>query len=147
MLGGPYPWGRRIEEQAHIGATLPYNEAYHFKRVMLEKGSLDCSFSGMKSQAHTKITHHEWAITETNICQLAYEFQDAMTDILSDKIILASQQYNTASIAVVWWVSANTPLRTKIQSKAWTKTVYTPTKMSYCMDNAAMIGVVGLMKK
>ena len=60
MLGGPYPGGKWIGEQAESRKSKVESQKppltnmslspYCFKRILLEKDTLDFSFSGMKSQ-------------------------------------------------------------------------------------------------
>lgn len=66
---------------------------------------------------------------------------------LVDKIILATDTYSVYSIAVCGGVSANERLTQVLTERIQGKVpLYVPLKKVYCTDNAAMIGVVGLMK-
>ncbi len=120
---------------------------YRFKRIMLEEWSFDFSFSGMKSQAYTFIERIRKSnldkidLTHDQIAELAYEFQESITDVLSDKLINATQKFHAKTIWLVWWVSANIRLREKLQNH----NIILPTKFEYCVDNAAMIWVVWLL--
>lgn len=140
---------------------------------MLEEWSLDFSFSGMKSQAYNFVTkreqltvksekwkvnnNEEWTInsvdneqmknslSEGQVDELAYEFQEAITDVLSKKLLWAVEQFGAKTIGLVGWVSANKRLREKLSLNTSWLPLLLPTKFDYCMDNAAMIGVVGLL--
>lgn len=151
LLGWPYPGWAWIEQQAALHTITDGKSKYHFKRIMLEADSLDFSFSWMKSQAAQHIQHYykeqntrESLFADSFIHELAYEFQEAMTDILCEKIALAVSQYHGTSLWMVWWVSANKRLRKKLEESIALPTL-TVQRFVYCTDNAAMIGMVGLL--
>lgn len=165
LLWGPYPGGGWISRQSeHYDAEL-LSEQYpfvqeKFKRILLD-WTYDFSFSGMKSQAYNFITTYRrelWLSEEDLlppeiISYLAYEFQQAAAEILTRRILQLVQEENISTVALVWWVSANTTIRETIQSHlhdyeqtTWKKVeFYTPLIFDYCTDNAAMIGVVWLL--
>jgi N6-L-threonylcarbamoyladenine synthase len=170
LLGGPYPGGRWIGEQASSRKlqvesvnwiTVSWDEnkyqkiqkwprsPYHFKRIMLEEGSFDFSFSGMKSQAYTFIermkNNNPWDLTFDQINEISYEFQEAITDVLSKKLLSAVAKFDAKTIWLVGGVSANMRLREKLGHIPEDKKILLPMKFEYCTDNAAMIGVVGLV--
>ena len=124
----PYPGGVWISRQAeHYDADL-LSENYpfvqeKFKRILLD-WTYDFSFSGMKSQAYNFITTYRrelWLSEEDLlppeiISYLAYEFQQAAAEILTRRILQLVQEENIWTVALVWWVSANTTIRETIQS-------------------------------
>jgi N6-L-threonylcarbamoyladenine synthase len=165
LLGWPYPWWVWLSKKAseyiqnkHDLWTLP---TIRFKRIMLEDWCFDFSFSGMKSQAYTFIEQYKkklWLLSDdllpdVIVQYICYEFQEAATDILVKKIFLAVDYYHISLIALVWGVSANTRLRDKIitykkefERQHWRSIqFYTPDSFEYCTDNAAMIGVAGIV--
>lgn len=150
MLGGPYPWWVWIGQQALLGRP---NSQYRFKRVLLDghDNPYDFSFSGMKSQVYTLLQkcEREWIVVAWQLLyDIAYEFQEAIVDVLAQKLTQAAQQYNGVTIGIVWWVSANDRLfavaSESIKDATW-HTLLCPTKKLYSTDNGAMIGVVGLL--
>lgn len=150
MLGGPYPWWVWIWQQALLGRP---NSQYRFKRVLLDghDNPYDFSFSGMKSQVYTLLQkcEREWIVVAWQLLyDIAYEFQEAIVDVLVQKLTQAAQQYHGATIGIVWWVSANDRLFSvaseSIKDATW-HTLLCPTKKVYSTDNGAMIGVVGLL--
>lgn len=146
MLRGPYPWWQWIGEQALKGTP---NTAYRFKRILLEEheNPYDFSFSGIKSQAYNllKKLEKQWVKVEWQVlCDIAYEFQEAVVDILIYKLSKAAEQYDAKTIWIVWWVSANDRLFEQANSVIG-KQVLRPMKKLYSTDNWAMIGVVWLM--
>lgn len=150
LLGWPYPWGRRIEEQASQYAPASNTWPYVFKRVLLEKGTLDFSFSGMKSQALQFVNEYQNKnkddILPVDVVQeIAYEFQEAMIDILSQKLSLAQEFTQAHTLWVVWGVSANKRFHQVLQ-QTLTVPYLTLKKMVYCTDNAAMIGCLWILE-
>lgn len=157
MLWGPYPWGPRISEQA---SKSQWNEQFAFKRIFLplkDDGLFEFSFSWMKSQVSILLEklHKEGKIlTETDIQDIAYEFQEATIETLWKRLLKAAQYYGAKMIGMAWGVSANERLIQYLQTAiAWRKIddeplqlIY-PKKKLYSTDNAAMIGVVGLMSE
>ena len=146
MLWGPYPWWQWIGEQAKIGSPHP---DYRFKRIMMEGNDnpYDFSFSGMKAHTYTLLQHLEkaWVSLQWQVLSdIAYEFQEAITDTLTLKLQNAAMQYHVKTIWIVGWVSANDRLFEKANS-LMSGAVLRPIKKLYSTDNAAMIGVVGLL--
>jgi len=107
--------------------------------------------------------------TEQEIADIAYEFQESVVEVLWKKLARAALKYNAKTIWLSGWVSANDRLQEYIlellQNKQRLKNqsdipltkgelggsnfnpkLLTPTKKIYCTDNAAMIGVAGILK-
>lgn len=161
MLGGPYPWGPWISTQALM---WKHNENFEFKRIFLplkDEKIFEFSFSWMKSQVLQLLSHieKEWKIlTEQDICDIAYEFQEATVETLWKRLLKAAKMYWAKTIAIAWWVSANKRLAEYIENEAkeWNNSDYAekkwlhvdfvhPVKNLYSTDNWAMIWVVGLL--
>jgi len=152
MLGGPYPWGPWISKQAASGKQV--GEGKLFRRIRLEEWSLDFSFSGIKSQVNnylTKMKNNNQTPSEQEVCDIAYEFQESIVEVLSTKLIQAGQKYSAKTLGICGGVSANRRLRERIQSDIQdlnlTIPAMKPTKIVYSTDNAAMIWVAGIIKK
>jgi N6-L-threonylcarbamoyladenine synthase len=150
MLGGPYPWWVRISEKA---LQWKPNDLVKFKRIFLAKQEYNFSFSGMKSQVWFLIEEFnkkEIKIDEQLICDIAYEFQEAMVEALAKKLLQAGLEYNAQTIGISWWVSANDRLREYLNElkdkKLKNAQILRPNKKIYSTDNAAMIGVEGVLK-
>ncbi len=144
MLGQKYPGGPIIEKMAKGGNP----EAHKFPRAYLEKGSLDFSFSGLKTSVKTYInkrqTNKEADLTDNDI---AAGFQDAVVEVLCKKIIMACEKEGLTRVVVTGGVAANGTLRKAVESvcdrsgfKSWF-----PTPV-LCTDNAAMIACAGYHK-
>ena len=161
MLNGPYPWWPWISAQA---LKWRPNEKFQFKRIFLplkDDQIFEFSFSWMKSQVLQLLSHieKEWKIlTEQDICDIAYEFQEATVETLWKRLIKAAKMYGAKTIAIAWWVSANKRLAEYVQELVdeWNDSEYAekkwlhvdflhPVKNLYSTDNWAMIWVVGLL--
>ena len=151
MLGGPYPGWARIGERA---AQWKPREDIQFKRIFLSKEEYNFSFSGMKSQVHYLLESRKKQnkeLSEQDICDIAYEFQEAVIEVLAKKTIRAAIEYEAKTIGIVWWVSANTRLReyaNEYKDDKYPNAILTkPIKNLYSTDNAAMIGAAALVEK
>lgn len=161
MLWGPYPWWPWISAQA---LRWKPNENFEFKRIFLplkDNRIFEFSFSWMKSQVLQLLSHieKEWKIlTEQDVCDIAYEFQEATVETLWKRLIRAAKMYGARTIAIAWWVSANKRLTEYVQELVdeWNNSDYAekkwlhvdflhPVKNLYSTDNWAMIGVAGLL--
>jgi N6-L-threonylcarbamoyladenine synthase len=143
MMWMGFPGWKKIADLASQ-YTGTYNGI--FPIVMLEKGSLDFSFSGLKSAVKRYIDVERltpvW-LTDHKKIQIAYEFEEAVTEVLSRKLIMAREQYGAQMMVLAGGVSANTKLKNKIQKLACDSQIpfVAPTRMIYSMDNAAMVGI------
>lgn len=149
MLGGPYPGGARISQKATQGKP---NTLVQFKRIFLAHEKYEFSFSGMKSQVSFLLEKlkKEWIpLTEELICDIAYDFQEAVAEVLSKKLIQAAQNFWAKSIGLAGGVSANSRIKQTIHELIDKKALHipflTPLKNLYATDNGAMIGVAGLL--
>lgn len=144
MLGLPYPGGPAIEKLARNGNS----KAHKFPRAFLEKGSLDFSFSGLKTSVRTFLNQREQdtRITLTD-ADISAGFQDAVLDVLVDKVISACKKENLSRIVVTGGVAANGALRAAVTKEAqcWGFESYFPDPV-FCTDNAAMIACAGYYK-
>jgi len=148
LLWWPYPWWKRIQEKAKFWTKQDFN----FTRIFLKKNEFNFSFSWLKAQCNYKIEDlkKQWKFDKNSIYNIAYEFQQAVIETLSKKLFKASKYFWIENIGLVWWVSANESLKEYIKtnlSKYNIKNFYTPIKNLYSTDNAAMIGIVWLLKK
>ena len=144
MLGLPYPGGPAIEKLARNGN----GKAHKFPRAYLEKGSLDFSFSGLKTSVRTFLRQREKdkRITLTDE-DIAAGFQDAVLDVLVDKLISACKREKLSRIVVTGGVASNGALREAVKKEAqcWGFEASFPDPI-YCTDNAAMIACAGHYK-
>ena len=140
MLGLEYPGGPAIDRLARQGNP----GAIVFPRSYLNKGSLDFSFSGVK----TALLYALQAIPEqsraTQAADLAAGYQEAIVTVLTEKAFAAVRSSGAHALAVVGGVSANSRLRTMLQQRAASESVHLSLPpLAYCTDNAAMIAAAG----
>ena len=136
LLALPYPGGPSIQDAAENGDAARFN----FPRARLE-GTWNFSFSGLKTAVLREVKKYEQTDTELPVGDMAASFQKAVVDILVEKTINAVMEYNAKHILVAGGVSANQALRNAIQNTSPVPVNIPP--LSYCTDNAAMIGAAG----
>ena len=141
-----------------------------FKRIFLSHDWYDFSFSWMKSQTSFLLKQLEqngtlkmenWTleIPEHLVCDIAYEFQEAVVEVLVKKLLRAAIQFEAKTIGLAWGVSCNERLREYLNERwvheqmKWEKVdilkdvqFLRPIKKVYSTDNGAMIGLAGIMK-
>lgn len=138
-MGIGYPGGPIIDKLAKEG-----NANIEFPRVMLEEGSYDFSFSGLKTAVinylHNKQQKNEPYVVE----DVAASFQVAVTDVLVEKSIRLAKSENMDKIVLSGGVAANEGLRKALKERAKDENIkiYYPDKI-LCTDNAAMIASAG----
>ncbi len=135
VLGFDYPGGRALAELAVSGDE----SAVRFARPMLAKGSLDFSFSGLKTAfatRHKKMQHSNE--------DLAASYQAAIVDVLVKKVLLACEVVSPNMLVLAGGVAANHRLREELAAIRGVKVV--APAMAYCTDNAAMIAVAGSLR-
>jgi len=141
MLNLGYPGGPIIEKMARNGNP----SAHKFPRAFLEKDSLDFSFSGLKTSVRNFIIKRNSG-NSSNISDedIAASFQEAATDVLSAKLLMASKRENLSKVVLTGGVASNGYLREKIRSEGAKNnfTVHIPSPI-FCTDNAAMIACAG----
>jgi N6-L-threonylcarbamoyladenine synthase len=142
MLGHKYPGGPKIEKMAVQGNA----KVHKFPRSFLEKGTLDFSFSGLKTSVKIYIDKMQRSNTLSNN-NVAACFQEAVVEVLSKKIIMACEQEELTRVVVTGGVAANGALRKAVTS-ACSDSGYEswfPDPV-FCTDNAAMIACAGYQK-
>jgi N6-L-threonylcarbamoyladenine synthase len=148
MLAIGFPGGPAIQEAAKGGNP----NAYPFPRAYLGDGSLDFSFSGLKTAVLRVVQRYAGSEKLARagpapdpsprrtmpIADISASFQMAVVDVLVSKTKAAAEQYEVAEILLAGGVSANALLRNKMISEAGRPVRVPP--LSLCTDNAAMIG-------
>lgn len=136
-IGLGYPGGPLIDKYAAQGNS----KAVKFPRVQFEDGSLDFSFSGLKTAVLNHLNRLEQTGEQVNIPDVAASFQQAVVDVLVKNTIRAAKQKGMNKIALAGGVAANSQLRSEMKSQAKKQgiEVLYP-DLILCTDNAAMIG-------
>lgn len=143
VLGLGYPGGPLIDRIAKEGNP----HAVEFKRVFLEKGSLDFSFSGIKTGVLNYINSEKQAGREINTADVAAGFQAAVLDVIVAKTLSAALDMNKDKIVLAGGVAANSRLREMFEEECGRHGIglYYPSPV-LCTDNAAMIGCAAYYK-
>ena len=143
LLGLPYPAGPQMDKLAQEG-----NDVYGFTRTDL--GNLDYSFSGLKTQVmyflRDRLKERPQFINE-HLQDIAASVQAAIVDMLMISLNRALDRFEVHSLGIAGGVSANSSLRlaaTKVATDRGISLHLPPLK--YCTDNAAMVGMAGLVK-
>lgn len=143
VLGLGYPGGPLIDQIAKEGDP----EAVKFKRVFLEKDSLDFSFSGIKTGVLNYINSEKQAGREIQTADVAASFQQAVLDVIVAKTVGAAVNMKKDKIVLAGGVASNSKLRSMMEEACGEKQIelYYPSPI-LCTDNAAMIGCAAYYK-
>lgn len=137
VLGLGYPGGPKIDKIAKTGNP----HAIDFPRVYLEQGSLDFSFSGIKTAVLNYINAQKQKGNDIHVADVAASFQMAVIEVIVKKVLHAIKQTGRKSLAMAGGVAANSLLREELRKACESEgiTLYCPS-ITLCTDNAAMIG-------
>ncbi|MBC1422235.1 tRNA (adenosine(37)-N6)-threonylcarbamoyltransferase complex transferase subunit TsaD [Listeria seeligeri] len=140
-LGLAYPGGIQIDKLAKDG-----EDTFHFPRAMMDDGSFDFSFSGLKSSFINTLHNLRQRGDEPNPNDLAASFQASVIDVLVTKTIRAAKKYEVNQLLLAGGVAANQGLRARLIQEVEmelpdTELIIPP--LSLCGDNAAMIAAAG----
>jgi len=135
-IGLGYPGGPLIDKAAAKGNS----KAIEFPRVRFDGGSLDFSFSGLKTAVLNYLNNLEQKGEKYNIEDISASFQQAVVDVLVDNTLRAAKIRGVRNIALAGGVASNSCLRSLLKERASKEglCVYYP-KPVLCTDNAAMI--------
>ncbi|HIP42990.1 MAG TPA: tRNA (adenosine(37)-N6)-threonylcarbamoyltransferase complex transferase subunit TsaD [Aquifex aeolicus] len=136
MLGLGYPGGPIIDKLAREGKRL-----YELPKPLLNDGSLNFSFSGLKTAVFNLLTKKKNIKKE----DVAFSFQETVIEILLKKTLKAIERTGVKRLVVVGGVSANSRLREvfKEASEKEGFELYIPS-LHLSTDNALMIAYAGI---
>ena len=137
LLGLGYPGGPAISKIADHGDA----DKFKFPIVLLDKGSLDFSFSGLKTAVLSEVKKLTTEVDDQTKADVAASFQQTVVKTLATKLKMAAEKYpNVKELHLAGGVSANRLLRSSIPEYVpeGIKLRY-PKSIAYCTDNAAMI--------
>jgi N6-L-threonylcarbamoyladenine synthase len=141
LLDLGYPGGpalARLAEKGSAHFTLP--------RPMLNSKDLNFSFSGLKTAVLTLVKNNQ-PLTDEIKANVAYEFQESVTEILTTKCMAALRETGLDNLIVSGGVGANTRLRERLNAatkKKLCKVSYP--RLEFCTDNGAMIAFAGALR-
>jgi N6-L-threonylcarbamoyladenine synthase len=141
LLGLGYPGGPALANLAEQG-----NPTFTLPRPMLHSKDLNFSFSGLKTAVLTLVNKNQPLDKQTQ-ADIAWEFQEAVTEILTVKCMTALRETGLDNLVVSGGVGANTRLRERlnIATKRKLCKVSYP-RLEFCTDNGAMIAFAGAMR-
>ena len=113
VLGLGYPGGPKIDKIAKEGNP----DAVHFKRVFLEKDSLDFSFSGLKTAVLNHINSAKQRGEEINRADIAASFQQAVIEVICQKAVAAAKDMGHGKLVIAGGVAANSKLRMELEQQ------------------------------
>ncbi|MBU0578278.1 tRNA (adenosine(37)-N6)-threonylcarbamoyltransferase complex transferase subunit TsaD [Patescibacteria group bacterium] len=148
LLDLGFPGGPIISERAEKGSP----DSFNFPRPMLDKeNKYNFSFSGLKSAVKREVDK----LTENNtpeganghsrlrggmINNISASFQSAVIDVLTEKLVMAADEFDIKAVHLAGGVSANQLLRKTVREKLPKEIpLLWPVKNVYCTDNAAMV--------
>lgn len=138
-LGLPYPGGPSVSKAAQTGDP----HAYRLPVPHVE-GRYDVSFSGLKTAVLNAVNQARMKGQAVDVPDMAASFQERITQILAQKLLLAAQDMGAQTICLAGGVAANGRLRSLLNEGAQKlgARLYLP-KPQFCGDNGAMIAAQG----
>lgn len=142
MLGLPYPGGPEIDQRARSGRR----DAFAFPRSMMESGSYEFSFSGLKTSVLYLLPKID-ITNEATLNDVCASFQEAVMEVLVEKTISAARATGERIIGISGGVSCNHRLR-ELFTERCLREGFTLrlTQPQYSTDNAAMIGFAAVQR-
>lgn len=144
VLGLSYPGGPEIERVARNYKLQITN--CKLPRPMMGSKDFDFSFSGLKTAVVNMVGQK--SDVEGQRSAIAYEFQEAVCDVLINKTFAAAQKFKAKTIVVGGGVAANGKLREKMKAAGLKNgfRIFFPDK-SLSIDNGAMIAAAGFYER
>ena len=140
MLGLGYPGGPIVSKKAESGDP----RAIKFPRSWLDKGSLDFSFSGLKTSVLNYINRCNQKNDPLAVEDICASFEQAVVDVLVEKTITAAKKSGHKDIVIGGGVAANSKLRRQMKERCAEEGLRCALPAPvFCTDNAAMIGLAG----
>jgi N6-L-threonylcarbamoyladenine synthase len=130
LLGLGYPGGGMIDRLARSGDRT----AVDFPRGMRDSGSLDFSFSGLK----TAVRYHREKFPDQPVEDVCASFQEAVVEVLVEKSLRAAAERGRSRIAVSGGVSSNARLQEAFRDRSGSTTLHFA-EPALRTDNALMI--------
>lgn len=146
LLGLEYPGGAKLSKLADDFAGKFSENKFKLPRPMLNSGDFNFSFSGLKTAVLNQVNKAKILDDEFKQ-QIAYEFQEAIVEVLCKKVTAAMRQENIKNLVIAGGVGANLRLRREFNKLAETKNfrvLYPP--LEFCTDNGVMIAFAAALK-
>ncbi len=141
LLGLGFPGGPALDKLSREGDAA----AIAFPRHRPEAGSLDMSFSGLKTAVRYFVESPAGA--QAAKADVAASFQAAVIDVLMNRVDAAFERRAYTAIVLSGGVAANSALQAAL--RAWSQRSGVPAFIpppKYCTDNAAMIAAAAFQQ-
>ena len=144
VLGLPFPGGPHIDRMARDGeVVIDFPRGLTTGRDM-ERHRFDFSFSGLKTAVTRWVAAREAAGEAVPVADVAASFQEAVTDVLTRKAVLACRENGVGHLQVGGGVAANSRLRAMAQERCDAAGIRLRVpRPGLCTDNGAMVAALG----
>ena len=144
VLGLPFPGGPHIDRAARDGqVVIDFPRGLTQGRDM-ERHRFDFSFSGLKTAVSRWVQAREAAGEPVPVADVAASFQEAVTDVLTRKAVLACREHGVENLQIGGGVAANSRLRAMAQERCDAAGIELRVpRPGLCTDNGAMVAALG----
>jgi N6-L-threonylcarbamoyladenine synthase len=143
LLGLGYPGGPAVDRLAATGDA----SRVELSAPMARSGSLEMSFSGIKTQVAQRIAREGAPTSAMDTANVCASFQAAVTTLLAAKVVDAAARERVRDVVLGGGVAANRELRRRVAqlgAARGMRTFFPP--LASCTDNAAMIAYAGALR-
>ncbi len=139
LLGMGFPGGPEIDRAAAEGSV-----SIDFPRGKAADGTLDFSFSGLKTAVARWIESRRRDGEPVPVADVAASFQEAVADVLTAKAIKACRDRGLDTLVIGGGVAANSRLRAMATERAERAGLRLRIpRRALCTDNGAMVAALG----
>lgn len=140
VLGYPYPGGVYIDKAAKNGDP----HAFEFPKCRIDGAPFDFSFSGLKTAVINTVHRLEQKGEAVPKEDIAACVQYTISNVLTEHLALAAEEYGYTKITVAGGVAANSGLRDAVAKMCAAKNydLFLPPK-ELCGDNGVMVACQG----
>ncbi len=144
LIGLPYPAGPEIDKLAEQGNP----KAFDFPRPLLNDGSDDFSFSGLKTSVRYFLRDNPDLLTNPQrVRDLCASIQAAIVEVLVAKTIRAAKRTAVRCVTASGGVTCNRELRKQLEQACKRNGfILRLAEKGLCTDNAGMIGILAERK-
>lgn len=143
MLKLGFPGGVQVDQMSAQGDP----KAFAFPRALIHEDNLNFSFSGLKTAGMRMLETISPQHLEGRKADLCASYQEAIVEVLVEKMKRAAKKTGLKNWTVTGGVSANSRLRARAGEAAREAgAVLALPPLRFCTDNAAMIALAGLYK-
>ena len=147
MLGLPYPGGPEISKLATEARVRLTKSNIKLPRPMLQSGTCDVSFSGLKTAALYALRDASTPLSASEKAAFAAEFEEAVADVFVSKTSKALWETDAKTFVIGGGVAANRYLRERLQELVlndFPNTDFRLPDLQITGDNAIMIAQCAL---